>query len=133
MTKLFDPIRRKQVAGTPEEIVRQRLIQHLLDQGYPKHLIAVEKEVGVSRRADIICYGNLRGDLRVLLMIECKAVPLTEEVVDQVTGYNYYIGAPFVAIANGQAMQTGWKSGDSYTFCEGIPSYEQLCRYLKEI
>lgn len=133
MTKLYDPIRRMKVHDTPEEIVRQKLIQTLLDQGYPKHLIAVEKEVGAGRRADIICYGNWGGDLRVLLMIECKAVPLTQDVIDQVTGYNYYIGAPFVAIANGEEAQTGWSEGKSYVFQEGIPTYEQLCRILKKI
>ncbi|MDN3508405.1 MAG: type I restriction enzyme HsdR N-terminal domain-containing protein [Simkaniaceae bacterium] len=133
MTKLYDPFRRIQVSPTPEEIVRQKLLQTLVDQGYPKHLIAVEKQVGAGRRADIICYGNSSGTLSILLMIECKAVPLTQDVIDQVTGYNHYIGAPFVAIANSETVRTGWREKDRYIFQEGIPTYEQLCRILKKI
>ena len=132
MTKIYDPFRRLEVEDTPEEIVRQKLLLDLVDLGYPKHLIAVEKEVGAGRRADIMCYGNCSGELKVMLMIECKSIPLSDDVIDQVTGYNFYIGAPFVAIANGDEVRTGWKEGKKYVFRQGIPSYEQLCRFIRK-
>ena len=72
-TLVHDPVRRKWVALTPEEGVRQRLLADLLRLGYPVGLLAVERGVvfgGKTWRADVVAYGR---DQRPLLLAECKA------------------------------------------------------------
>ena len=83
----------------PEERVRQSLLQHLVQQlGYPKSYISVEKALdGPNRRYDVLVYGKCHGELKPLLLIECKAEHVTEEAVQQALGYNHEIDAPFVA------------------------------------
>ena len=59
-TSVFDPVRRRWVALTPEEWVRQHVINHLVhDLGCPASLIAVETKLvlnGMTKRADIVVY-----------------------------------------------------------------------------
>jgi len=106
---LFDPYRKMWVAATPEEIVRQTLLHNMTRHlGYPKHLMAIEKQLSEissldgnvpNRRADILCFRKVRGELKPLLLIECKEMRPTQEAKRQVLGYNHFVGAPFVAIA----------------------------------
>ncbi|GIV25738.1 MAG: hypothetical protein KatS3mg026_1430 [Bacteroidia bacterium] len=66
---LYDPIRRRSVAATPEEQVRQRFIQRLLERGYPPSAIQVEYKVGKGR-FDVAVLSRA-GSL--WLLAECKA------------------------------------------------------------
>jgi len=145
---IYDSIRKEFVKALPEEIVRQRLIRHMIDSlGYPYELIAVEKSLRQmphmlltdedipDRRADIICFvkGIQQGfDLYPLLMIECKSVKLTDKVISQVVGYNYYVNACFVAIANQDAIRLGWYDPITkrYIFVDGLPRYDELVASL---
>lgn len=101
---IFDIVRKKYVVLTPEESVRQYLIHHLVyDLGYPKSLIAVEKQVVVNslvNRADIIVY-NKAG--RPLLLIECKSpdIPISQAASEQAARYNLSLGVKYLAISNG--------------------------------
>ena len=142
--KLFDSIRNRWVADEPEERVRQGLIRWMIEElGYPKELLVVEKALDQlphletygekipDRRVDLLCFASgIHPDhsLYPLLMIECKAVPLTEAVKRQVIGYNRYVQAPFVAIVNQFEMQTGfWTEADQkYQFTAGLPTYNDL-------
>lgn len=138
--EIYCPVRKTYVSATPEEIVRQRFIAYLSAQkGFPLATLAVEKELGLvqpvtatkapERRADIVCFAkgiHPNHDLYPLLLVECKAVPLTKKVVAQVTGYNHYLQAYFVAIVNDTEVITGWRDGDKHVFIEGMPSYEAL-------
>lgn len=81
-----------------------------------------------ERRADIICFTKGDEGLRPLLMVECKAVPLTEKVLQQVTGYNYYVQARHVAIVNDDELKMGWREDGAYRFVDFIPRYEELIR-----
>lgn len=136
---LFCPIRNSWVAAQPEEKVRQELLQRMLGPfGYPKALIAVEKELSQlvqtgffpKRRADILCFGNIQGQLLPLLLIECKAIPLTDKVVNQVVGYNSHVKARYIAVANQTAVKTGWYDPlkRRYVFVERLPLYEELLK-----
>jgi len=143
--ELFDPIRKKWVEKTPEEIIRQALIQKMLNElGYPLSLLAVEKELSKlphlslvsnlpKRRADIIVFAkNIHSEFSLfpLLMIECKATLLMPKFVQQVVGYNRVVKAPFIAVANDRQLITG--SFDSevgvYSFKKGLPSFDCLLR-----
>lgn len=149
---LFCPVRKVVVKALPEEIVRQRLITFLVDKlRYPLCNLAVEKNLLQmphlalkskqqlpDRRADIVCYAkgiHPQHDLYPLLLIECKAVPLNQNVIQQVLGYNQHLEALFVAVANESETRTGWYDPESkdYKFVPYIPMYDQLIRSLNPI
>jgi len=120
-------IRQCRLANLPEEVVRQRLLSFLIDSlGYPASLIQVEAAIPqVPRRLDILC--SAPGP-RPLLLVECKAVPITLEVERQVIGYNVHVKAPFIVLANASELKTGWVQGDKLLFSPGIPSFTEAQR-----
>lgn len=128
----FDPYRQKWVVMTPEEGVRQSCLRQLEVLGYPKSLMAVEKSLkelmGVARppkrRADILCF-DPRG--RPLLLVECKAVPLTEAMQRQLMGYNFYIEAPFIALVSSSLALFAAKNGP---FSEGLRPFAECVACL---
>ena len=69
---IFDPIRKKYVFLTPEEWVRQQIVDHLIyEQKIPPSLIAVEKKVQIgnlSKRFDILVFKNSIP----WMIVECK-------------------------------------------------------------
>lgn len=125
---LWDPIRKQWVAKTPEEEVRQKLIKKMIEElGYPKGLISVEKGLG-GRRFDLVCYAPKT--LKPLLLVECKAGKLGHEAENQVLGYNYKIGAPFVCLVNGQEIKTVWREKDKVMTVPFLPPFSQLVAAL---
>jgi len=78
--------------------------------GFPPHHVMVEKSLRElplqnhfsslpSRRFDIVAYGASHDTLRPLILIECKKQTISEKAARQLLGYNYYLAAPFVALA----------------------------------
>jgi hypothetical protein len=104
--RIFDPIRKKFVALTPEEWVRQNFIQYLIEEKkYPVSLIAVETGVKYNRlqkRSDITVFDR-KGN--VWMIIECKApeIKISQDVFDQVATYNMSGKkmTKFLAVTNG--------------------------------
>ncbi len=99
---LWDDLRKKWVADTPEERVRLQVVQGLLRHGIPASSIGVEKKVAV--------YGRLkRFDLLVFrqgkpwMVVECKApsVRLDQTVYDQLFSYRHALGCPLALATNG--------------------------------
>ena len=101
--EVFDPVRRRWVALTPEEEVRQHVIRQLHDlHGYPLGLMQVEGAIalnGMTRRCDIVTYR----DGRPMLIVECKRpdVPITQKVCDQACRYNTVLQVPYLLLTNG--------------------------------
>ena len=101
---IFDSIRRKYVALTPEEWVRQHFIQYLVQgRRFPAALLAVEKEFSFNRmkkRADILAH-NRQGE--PVLLVECKApdVPVNTAVFEQIGLYNLSLKVPWLVVTNG--------------------------------
>ncbi len=139
--QLYCPIRKEWVTALPEECVRQRILSHMIEEkGFPASLIVVEKAIRQlphllndnrripDRRVDVACFAKGATGLYPLLAIECKAVPLTERVIHQVTGYNHYIGASFIAIVNEHELKTGWYDSvkSAYVFVDFLPGYHEL-------
>lgn len=136
------------MAAAPEEKVRQKLLDHMVRKlRFPANGLAVEKSLDQlphlqnspielpQRRADIVYQGNdihAEWPIYPLLLVECKAVPLTDATIRQVTGYNYYLKSYFVAIANDREIKMGWfdKDKQDYEFIPFLPPYEQLLRSL---
>lgn len=130
-SQLYCPFRRKYVAATPEEAVRQTFLQALVQQfGYPQSLIGVEVQIavgaGVEKRCDAVVYSN---SLQPLMLLEFKAehVALTAEVLDQVAVYNTTVHAPYLILANGKQTVVAHIDNDKQiTFLDHIPSWNQL-------
>lgn len=101
---VFDFIRKKWLVLTPEEWVRQHLVNYLVTQkGYPPSLISLEaglKYNRLSKRSDVLIY-NKHG--KPLFILECKApeVAIAQKVIEQVSMYNKSIGAAFLCVTNG--------------------------------
>ena len=101
---IFDPIRKKWVVLTPEEWVRQHLVQFLIsDRQVPVGLIALEKTVTINRltkRFDLLIYSP---QAQPIFLAECKApgVLLSQNVLDQVARYNLAYQVPYLLITNG--------------------------------
>jgi hypothetical protein len=100
---IFDELRKQWVRLTPEEWVRQNMLQYLLQvKKYPASLIAVEKEISLGelrKRFDILIYRNAKP----WMIIECKEmnVPLSEATIRQILNYNITIQADYIVITNG--------------------------------
>lgn len=133
---IYDPIREKEVNATPEECVRVDLLHKMFTLGYPKHLIRVEVALKPSvlthavkdskaprRRLDIVCYQKSGHSFTPLLLVECKACALSNATLRQVIGYNYYLKAPFICVANAFEMRFGSLDLERV---ESLPSYETL-------
>ncbi len=142
-------IRGIRITETPEEKVRQALLQRMIgDLGYPKSTLAVEKGLAQMphlalnpqklphRRADIVCFASgLHPDfpLSPLALIECKAGPLSKEAIQQAVGYNYFLKACFIVLANQDQVMTGWYSAQEkgYRFVPFFPPYADLLSQAK--
>lgn len=130
-TVVFDVIRRRYVALTPEEWVRQHFVHFLLEhKGYPQALLANEVQVqlnGTKKRCDTVLY---RRDLTARMIIEYKApdIEITQKVFDQITRYNMVLKVDYLIVSNGlqhYCCRIDYEQ-NSYAFLEDIPMYKDL-------
>ncbi len=102
---VFDPVRRKYVRTTPEEIVRQLWIIYFLEAlSLNPKLIAVERSIvihGMKRRFDLVIFSNTT---EPLLLVELKApdIAIQQAVFDQIAQYNMGMQVPYALISNGE-------------------------------
>ncbi|WP_333661097.1 type I restriction enzyme HsdR N-terminal domain-containing protein [Chishuiella changwenlii] len=100
---IFCLIRKKWFVYTPEEWVRQHVLNYLIvDLGYSTSAIALEVIVpitGMKKRADIVIYQKEKP----LIMVECKAphIGITQATFDQIARYNIILGSQFLMVTNG--------------------------------
>ena len=101
---VFDPLRRRFVALTPEEEVRQKLLCLLVEQlKVPAGRLAVEYSVkvnGLDKRADAVVFDD---EGHPLMIVECKApsVALTPAVLEQALRYHSVLQPRFLLLSNG--------------------------------
>ncbi|MBR4136767.1 MAG: type I restriction enzyme HsdR N-terminal domain-containing protein [Bacteroidales bacterium] len=102
--EIFDPARRRWVALTPEERVRQIFLLFLLNEKkIPISHISIEKAInvnGMTQRYDLVVFDQ---EGKPWMVVECKAphVKLTQEVVAQAGRYNKVLRAPILGVTNG--------------------------------
>ena len=128
--KIFDRIRKKMVALTPEEWVRQNFILYLVkSKGYPASMISVEALVvinGLSQRSDIVIYNRQR---LPTLIVECKAptIKITQAVFEQVLRYNIKLKTQLICVTNGLQHYCAQLHSDGvgFNFLEEIPAYKK--------
>lgn len=101
---LWNPIHRKPHKNRPEERVRLRIIESLMQGGWSKHRITTEEAIKdyaeSNLRTDIICYNQA---FEPQILAECKAenISLTAKTAEQIARYNQNVQAPFLLITNG--------------------------------
>ena len=106
---IFDPVRQKYVALTPEEWVRQHFVNYLITRkSYPKELLANEVLVklnGTSKRCDTVAYNRF---LEPLVIVEYKAphINITNTVFDQIARYNMVLRVEYLIVSNIAAKST---------------------------
>ena len=128
---IFDFLRRKYVALTPEEWVRQHFTHYLVEhKGYPKGLLGneIELQIGDKRlRCDSILYNKVA---QPQMIIEYKAptVPLQQKVFDQISAYNLLLRVDYLIISNGMEHYCCKMDYEhqKYLFLQDIPDYEKL-------
>ena len=128
---IFDVLRRKYVALTPEEWVRQHFVHFLIEhKGYPKALMASEIQLAIGNkklRCDSVLYDRT---LRPRMIIEYKAptVNITQKVFDQITIYNMLLHVDYLVVSNGikhYCCRMDY-ANQKYLFLEDIPDYQNL-------
>jgi hypothetical protein len=128
---VFDPVRKKHVAATPEEAVRQAVLRYLMDSvEVPLNLIGVEYslsalEPGNLRRVDIVVWKPGAGQLAPWLLVECKEprVRIDDEVAWQAAAYLAKIPCRFVMLSNGSDTRYLERYGTGYRLIAGLPFY----------
>ena len=128
---IFDVLRRKYVALTPEEWVRQHFVHFLIEhKGYPKALMANEIQLAIGNkklRCDSVLYDRM---LKPRMIIEYKAptVSITQKVFDQITIYNMLLHVDYLVVSNGikhYCCRMDY-ANQKYLFMEDIPDYQNL-------
>ena len=104
IVSIFDAIRKKFIILTPEEWVRQHVVQFLMtEKNYPQSLLNVEKVLqvnGLRKRYDIVVYNS---DGTIHILIECKApeVTISQNTFDQIAQYNMTLQSNYLMVTNG--------------------------------
>lgn len=128
---IFDVLRRKYVALTPEEWVRQHFVHYLIEhKGYPQALMANEIQLAIGNkklRCDSVLYYR---SLKPRMIIEYKAptVNITQKVFDQITIYNMLLHVDYLVVSNGIKHYCCRMDYDNqkYLFLDDIPDYQEI-------
>ena len=128
---IFDDLRKKFVALTPEEWVRQHFIRFLIDvKHYPASLIAIEKQLvinGLKKRCDAVVYSR---NAEPLMIIDFKAttVSIAQQTFDQAAVYNSKLKVDYFIISNGLKHYCCRldKNVLQYNFLDDIPDFDSL-------
>ena len=128
---IFDVIRKRYVALTPEEWVRQHFVHFLIDhKQYPSALLANEVLLnlnGTKKRCDTVLYTR---DLSAKMIIEYKApeITITQKVFNQISVYNQMLKVDYLIVTNGIQHYCCKMDYDNqkYLFLEDIPDYNNI-------
>ncbi|MEG2178547.1 MAG: type I restriction enzyme HsdR N-terminal domain-containing protein [Bacteroidales bacterium] len=129
--QVFDLVRKKYVAFTPEEEVRQSLIVYLNESLHiPIASMTVEKSFtlyGKEHRPDLIVYNK---KAQAVLLVECKAphIPITMVTQEQIARYQLIKKVPYWILTNGKechAYQIDLHTSEIRTL-HSLPDWNQL-------
>lgn len=128
---IFDRCRQKYVALTPEEWVRQNMVEYIIQaKKFPPARIANEVTVvinGMNKRSDSVIYDK---EMRPRVILEYKApsVKITQKVFDQIATYNFELDVDLLIVSNGLEHYCCKmdKENKKYYFLKEIPDYQQL-------
>ena len=128
---IFDMLRKRYVALTPEEWVRQHFVNYLItEKGFPKELIANEISIvlnGTNKRCDTVAYNRF---LAPIFIAEYKSptVAIKQSVIDQIIRYNMVLKVRYLVVSNGMqhfCCRIDFETGN-YTYLNEIPMYDSI-------
>jgi len=133
--QIFDILRKRFIALSPEEWVRQHMIHFLVQhQGYAAGRIACEYTLrinGMNKRADIVVF-NKSGS--PVLLVECKApeIVLNQHVFDQAARYNLQLNLPYLVITNGLQLKAAHLNASQKQVnpLQKLPTQEELDAFM---
>lgn len=126
--QVWDPLRKKQVAATPEEQVRQWFISTLIQAGVPQHRMMSEVQMAFgdkALRADILIYGR---DGAPLAIVECKEpeVEISAKTAQQALLYYAVLKADFIFLTNGKKTYIYKRMGESFSAMDHFPDLAEM-------
>ena len=129
--QIFDSLRRKYVALTQEEWVRQNFVSFLINhKGFLAGLMNNEVSLvqnGIKRRCDTLVSDKF-GNPLVIVEYKAPSVEITQKVFDQIVRYNYVLKAKYLIVSNGMnhyCCRINYDEGN-YSFLQEIPAYDDL-------
>lgn len=128
-TFVLDPLRRRYVALTPEEKVRQKALYMLVEHLHvPAGLLAVEYSIkvnGLDKRCDAVVFDP---DGTPLMIVECKAqsVKITGKTLDQAVRYYSTLQPRFLLLYNSAECYCLRVDGPKLTVMNHLPDYEEM-------
>lgn len=128
---VFDRLRKRFVALTPEEWVRQHFVEYLIEaKHYPAALMANEVSLmqnGIKRRCDTLV-ADRQGKPLVIVEYKAPEIEITQQVFDQIVRYNMVLRAHYLMVSNGMTHYCCLIDYDNntYAFLTDIPCYDQL-------
>jgi len=128
---IFDNFRRRWIALTPEEWVRQNFVRYLTEEKhFPASLVAIERSLRINQRdfrTDIVLFSKTGNPL---VVVECKApeVKISQQVFDQIARYNLDLRVSYLIVTNGLSHYCCRFDQQqlSYTFLAEIPDYMDI-------
>lgn len=128
---IWDMLRERWVALTPEEWVRQHFVHWLIsEKQFPAALMGNEVSLtlnGIARRCDTVV-GDRTGQPLVIVEYKAPTINITQKTFDQIVRYNIVLHARYLIVSNGldhYCCQIDYETG-SYRFLESIPCYTDL-------
>lgn len=125
---VFDPIRKKYLVLTPEESVRQLLIEFFRkEKNISKNYFGIEKSFKINgrlKRFDLLIFDESH---HPHVLIECKSpkVKINQDVFEQVAWYNYHFKVPYLLVTNGIVTHCCSIDYDKkeFSFIDKIPDF----------
>ena len=129
--RIFDILRHRYVALTPEEWVRQHFVHYLIEhKGYPAAPMANEMSLSIGNkklRADSVLY-NRHLQPRMIMEYKAPTVEITQKVFEQIAAYNLLLHVDYLVVSNGLQHYCCRIDYDkrTYNFLQDIPTYESI-------
>lgn len=128
---ILDTLRKRWVALTPEEWVRQNFVRYLIeDREFPAALMNNEISLtqnGIKRRCDTLV-ADRQGLPLVIVEYKAPTIEISQKAFDQIVRYNMVLKAQYLIVTNGMrhyCCKIDYKN-NSYAFLQEIPSYNVL-------
>jgi len=135
--KLYDITREKQVKQTPEELVRQTLLNWLIEElNVPEHLIKTEFALSQlapneKSRLDIIVANPNTGLEEPWLLAECKAGKTNLQSLEaQTNKYLRIVHPTHIILAIGNEWHFLSKKRNGYEIANEIPNFLSSCNAI---
>lgn len=128
---VYDILRKKFVALTPEEWVRQHFVHYLIKAKlFPMERMANEMSLvqnGIKRRCDTLV-ADIYGHPQVIVEYKAPSIEITQAVFDQIVRYNMVLQAKYLIVSNGLShycCEIDYEK-NTYHFLPDIPEYKDM-------